>query len=372
MRSEHGSPLTIDEAPDGALVLRGALTVSTAGALWSQLSPRLGDGQQVSLDLEGLTEMDSAGIATLAEGSLRARSNGGRLRVMALRPEHEPLLARAVVPPEPPPPPARRGVLEAVGAWGWSVGQDTRRLAVLLRDVLRMAVSDPLRGRARGRLDETVQQALRMGADALVVVTLIALLLGLVMAFQAARELEAFGANIYVADLVAMTMLRELGPMITAIVVVGRSGSAMTAELGTMVVREEIDAMRVMGLDPVRFLVVPRFLAITLAVPALTIFADFTGLLGGFATATSHLDITPRAYITQTIHAVDLGDFLMGLFKSVLFAWVIVLVSATRGLGVETGADAVGRATTRAVVAGIFLIVVVDSIVTTGYTLWIE
>jgi phospholipid/cholesterol/gamma-HCH transport system permease protein len=216
----------------------------------------------------------------------------------------------------------------------------------------------------------TSTQAIRIGVDALPIVSLIAFLLGLIMAFQAAFQLRQFGANIFVANLVGISVVRELGPLMTAIVVAGRSGSAIAAELGTMVVGEEIDALRTMGINEIRFLVVPRVYAITITQPSLTLYANAVGVFGGFLIGVLYLDLSAAAYIQQTISALTLGDLAQGLSKSGVFAWVIVLIGCHCGLRITGGAEGVGRATTTSVVASIFSIIAVDSIFTTLSTLF--
>jgi phospholipid/cholesterol/gamma-HCH transport system permease protein len=215
----------------------------------------------------------------------------------------------------------------------------------------------------------TSTQAIRIGVDALPIVALISFLLGLIMAFQAAFQLRQFGANIFVANLVGISMVRELGPLITAIVVAGRSGSAIAAELGTMVVGEEIQALRVMGINENRFLVVPRVWAITVTQPSLTLFANAVGVFGGFLIGVFYLDLSAAAYVQQTISALTLGDLSTGLTKSGVFAWIIVLIGCHCGLRITGGAEGVGRATTTSVVASIFSIIAADSVFTTLSTL---
>jgi phospholipid/cholesterol/gamma-HCH transport system permease protein len=207
----------------------------------------------------------------------------------------------------------------------------------------------------------------RAGADGLPIALLLAFLVGLVMGFQGAIQLEQFGANIYVADLVAIALARELGPLMTAIIVAGRSGAAFAAELGTMRVSEEVDALTVLGLDPQRFLVFPRAIALVLVLPALTLFADAVGMLGGLVVGVLGLDLTPSAYLQETRSALDLWDVASGLLKSVVFAAAIAVIACERGLATRGGAEGVGRATTSAVVAGIFYIVVIDSLFTVAF-----
>jgi phospholipid/cholesterol/gamma-HCH transport system permease protein len=199
----------------------------------------------------------------------------------------------------------------------------------------------------------------RSGVDALPIVALVAFLMGVILAFQAALPMRQFGAEIFVADLVALSLLRELGPLMTAIVLTGRSGSAFAAELGTMRVNEEIDALSTMGVDPVRYLVVPRGLAAVAVTPFLTVFADLAGLYGGGLVMTT-FGFPLVGYAIRVRDAVGPGDLLGGLFKALVFGAIVAGVGCVRGLQAGRGPAEVGRATTRAVVSGIVLIVTVD------------
>ena len=201
-----------------------------------------------------------------------------------------------------------------------------------------------------------------IGSRALGVVGLIAFLVGATMALQSAAQLRKFGADLFVVDLVVLSMLRELGPLMAAIVVAGRSGSAIAAEIGTMVVTEEVDALRTLGLDPVRFLVVPKILAFTLVQPLLTIYANVLGVLGGMVVAVLYLDIGVEAFMRRLEDQLELADVVAGCAKSVIFAWLIGLIGAYYGLATRGGAEAVGRSTTASVVAGIFAVVVADAV----------
>ncbi len=357
------------ETDGDTLRVRGPLTAETAAALWRALEARVAEGGDVTVDLSGVSRLGTAGAAALAEGSARARAAGGRVVVAGPRPEHEEVLEQVVLPPVRPHR-RRAPFLEHLGAGAHGAGAALARSLRLAGGAAWLAIASAWRG-PRGRFAETVRHLVRFGSDGAPVVVTIALLLGLALAFQAAYQLRQFGASIFVANLVALSVLRELGPVMTAVVVIGRSGSSIAAELGTMVVREEVDALEVMGIDPVQYLVVPRLYAMTIAVPALTVFADAAGLLGGLLIGVTYLDIAPQAYLQQTLRFVVPGDLLIGLFKSVLFAWVIVFVAVAYGLAPKSGPDTVGRATTASVVTSIFLLVLVDTTVTTLHTIWL-
>jgi len=194
--------------------------------------------------------------------------------------------------------------------------------------------------------------------------------MGLITAFQAAVQLRQFGADIYIADLVGLSITRELGPLMTAIIAAGRSGAAFAAEIGTMKVSEEVDALTTMGLDRTRFLVTPKVLALLFMLPCLTLYADVVGILGGLAVASGGFDIPIVVYLRQTAFAMSAWDVFSGLLKSVAFALLIAGVGCLRGFQAQTGAASVGRITTSAIVAGIFLIIVTDAIFTVLFHYW--
>jgi phospholipid/cholesterol/gamma-HCH transport system permease protein len=205
---------------------------------------------------------------------------------------------------------------------------------------------------------------MEVGVRALPILSLITFVIGLILALQAAYELGKLGALNYVAKAVALSMSRELGPLITAIVVIGRSGSAFAAEIGTMKVTEEIDALETMAISPVHFLVTPKFLAMFVMLPCLTIWANFMGILGGALFGVTQANFTLGSYVRTSIESLFLRDIFSGLAKSMMFGVTITLVGCFEGLSTGTGAEQVGRSTTRAVVMSILLVVVVDLIFT--------
>ena len=221
----------------------------------------------------------------------------------------------------------------------------------------------PFRGQ-RIRLRATVLQALRAGYDSLPLVALICFLTGMIMALQSAYQLIKMGALDLVPVLVGISLTRELAPLLTAIIVAGRFGSSIAAELGTMKVSQEIDALTVMGIDPVQFLVAPRLIALAVTLPCLTVFADIVGILGGLAVAASVLDMGVPWYLSGTVDALVLQDIFAGLVKALAFALIIGLICCHQGLQTRGGAEAVGRATTTSEVRSIMLVVGADLFVT--------
>jgi phospholipid/cholesterol/gamma-HCH transport system permease protein len=214
------------------------------------------------------------------------------------------------------------------------------------------------------RFHRAVSQAMEAGVRALPILSLITFFIGLILALQAAYELKRFGAISFVASAVALSMTRELGPLITAVIVIGRSGSAFAAELGTMKVSEEIDALETMAINPVSFLVAPKFVAMILMLPCLTIWANFMGILGGSLFGVAQADFTFWRYIIASLDALFMRDVLTGLIKSFMFGVTITAVGCLEGLNTTGGAEQVGRSTTRAVVMSIFLVILVDLVFT--------
>lgn len=205
----------------------------------------------------------------------------------------------------------------------------------------------------------TVQQC---GAAAVPIASLIALLVGLIMAFVGAVQLRPFGAQIYVADLVGLAVTREMAPMMTAIVMAGRTGAAFAAQLGTMTVNEEIDALRTLGISPIEFLVLPRILALTLMMPLLCLYADLMGILGGAIVGIFMLDLAPSQYLAETTATIKVSDLLQGIIKSAAFGVLVALSGCLRGMQCGRSAEAVGAATTSAVVTAIVWIIVADAV----------
>jgi phospholipid/cholesterol/gamma-HCH transport system permease protein len=254
-----------------------------------------------------------------------------------------------------------------------TLGRTGRRLAVFFVHVDRMVrltgrtlywiLIAPFKGKSI-RWGATFVQMVRIGVESVPIVGVISFCVGLIIAMQAAYQLERFGAVIYVADLVGVTMCRELGPLITAIIISGRSGSAIAAEIGSMKVSEELDALQTMALNPVGFLVAPRMLAMMVVLPCLTVIADFVGIAGGFILAITNLKIAFIAYFNETAAALLASDFLTGLVKSFFFAIIIAQVGAYQGFNVQGGAEGVGRSTTSAVVTSIFLVILADLLFT--------
>ena len=217
-------------------------------------------------------------------------------------------------------------------------------------------------GRARYRRYDLLVVLQSCGAEALPIVTLISVLVGMIFAFVGAVQLERFGAEIYVADLVAIAMVREMGCIMTAIIMAGRTGSGFAAELGTMKVTQEIDALTTLGISPMEFLVVPRIIALSVMMPLLCVYSDVLGIIGGGMVSAGMLNVTPLQYLNETLQAITLKSYFMGIGKSVVFGVLVALAGCLRGIQCGNSSSAVGDAATSAVVTGIVLIIVADGI----------
>lgn len=234
----------------------------------------------------------------------------------------------------------------------------------LVNDTFYWSFISPFKGKAI-RVRASISEMVKVGYNSVPIVAVISLFVGIILALQAAYQLKKVGALIYVADLVGVSLTRELAPILTAIIVAGRSGSAFAAEIGSMKAAEEVDALVTMGINPIRFLVVPKLIALMIMLPALTLFADFIGILGGFLLSVTELGIHPYNYFQQTVSALVMTDVVTGLVKALAFSIVITIVGAYEGFKVEGGAEEVGRRTTASVVASIFLVIVFDLFFTT-------
>ena len=260
--------------------------------------------------------------------------------------------------------------LGGCGRWGLGLVENVYFTYQLILQSMYWTFIAPVTGKGL-RVGSSFEEMVKVGVNAVPIVCLISFSMGMILAMQSAYQLEQFGATIFTADLVAVAQTRELGPLMTAIIVAGRSGSGIAAEIGTMKVGEEIDALRSMGFHPIKFLVVPKLIALAIMVPCLTVIADFVGIAGGFGMAVFSLDLGFSRYLNRTIFALVFKDMITGLIKSFVFALLVGLTGCYMGFKVEGGAEGVGRRTTQSVVVSIFLIILADSFFTAVfYFLW--
>lgn len=257
----------------------------------------------------------------------------------------------------------RESFLERVGTTSVNAWQGTRETVDFLGEAV-IAFARMLIGKARYRRTDLVRTLQESGAQALPIVSLISLLVGLIFAFVGSIQLKMFGAQIYVASLVGIAMIRVMGAIMTGIIMAGRTGAAFAAQLGTMQTNEEIDALRTLGISPIEFLVLPRMTALIVMMPLLTLYADLMGVLGGFLVGVGMLDITPTQYYLQTKETVPLSNLWIGLFHSAVFGVLVALAGCLRGMQCGRSASAVGEAATSAVVTGIVWIIVATALIT--------
>jgi phospholipid/cholesterol/gamma-HCH transport system permease protein len=344
----------------------GRWTVATLAPLDAPLHGLRSDqAHRVEIDLGGIEQLDTAGAWLLHRTMQQLSREGGEAAFTGVRPGYEALLAQAARADRPPP--AREAspgfilsVLERIGRAVFGVARRGYDLVGFL-GLVWVAIARTMLRPHRIRFVAIVSHMERSGIDAMPIVGLLSFLIGLVTAFQGADQLRRFGAEIFTVDLVTHSVLRELAILLTAIILAGRTGSAITAEIGTMKVNEEIDAMTTLGLDPVEILVLPRLLALTLTLPLLTFYADVMGLIGGGLMSMLDLHMSLSEFLARVQGTVTPWTFWIGVMKAPVFAFVIAMVGCFEGLNVERSAESVGRLTTQSVVESIFLVIVLDA-----------
>ena len=327
---------------------------------------------ELTIDASAVSALDTAG-AWLLQRTLRALEQGGRtVRLDGLRPEHAALLRLigsreigAGVLPEAAP-----GLLAEIGRNVWqSATQFVGMLAFIGEAAIALLRSLVHPSRVRWR--PVLHNLETAGFNALPIVGLLSFLMGVVIAYQGAGQLARYGANIFVVDLVGLSMLRELAPLMTAIIVAGRSGSAYAAQIGTMKVTEEIDALQTIGVVPMELLVLPKLLALVVALPLLTVYADILGVLGGMVMAKSQLGVGFTEFIDRFDDAIKLSSYLVGVGKAPVFAGIVALVGCFQGFQVGGSAESVGRQTTVSVVQAIFLVIIADAVFSVVFN-WLQ
>ncbi len=361
-----------DEAGAGGVVyVRGRLDFADAASLWDQatkllLSRAPEPSSQLDFDLSGVTAADGGAMALLVHLRNRLEEKGVRSEFVGAGQSVQDIVHLYEGDVHLPPRKRRRpeGTLAQIGRTTIAALLEAKLVFAFFGQML-IAAGATIRSPRTGNWKDVAPTMERAGADAVPIVVLINFLIGFVMAFQGAVQLKQFGADIFVADLVGLSVTRELAPLMTAIIVCGRSGAAFAAELGSMKVSEEIDALRTMGFGPMRFLVLPRALALILVLPVLTLIADFVGMVGGLVVGLLSLHLSIAGYITETVKAVHVWDIYSGVLKSAVFAIAIVLVACQQGLATTGGAEGVGRRTTAAVVTTLFSLILLDA----GFTI---
>jgi len=341
----------------GVLSFSGVLTSPTIALIEKELA-RIPTDEIKTVDGSGIENIDTAGAVLInmtTPDDVRFEGFGDKaMRLISLSKDTE-------VSDAPEKTRKSRLTLEHIGGVFLREIDRINDIAILVVDILFWSVVG-LFNRKQYRKGSFTVQAFDMGSTALPIVATILFLVGGIAALQSSTTLRDFGASIFVADMLALGLARELAPLMTAIIVSGRSGSAIASEVATMKFTEELDAIKTMGLNPLRFVVVPKLWAMVVCMPLLSIMALFFGLLGGFIVAITYIDLAPTTFFDRVTMVLMFWDITTGLIKSVSFAVIITVVSTYKGLNFTGGADGVGRATTSAVVASIFSIIVMDSI----------
>ena len=344
--------------------LTGNLDLAAVDSQWKKLLTLVRNyrGSVLWLDLRQVDRLDSAGAIALQHLQALATTQRIRSHLQGASPEIQRTLEVFALTGEPPAMPVPQPFWEGFGE---SLIQFfLRRLPeffFLVADIAVWSVTDLFK-RKTHRQGEFINQAVLIGVNALPIVAMVSFLIGFVLSLQSAEQLRQFGADVFIADLVVISMTREMGPLITAILLAGRSGSAICSEIATMVVTEEIDALKTMALNPVRFVIIPKMHASLFALPLLTLMANILGILGGVFIAFLYLDLAPNVFYNRMVEVLFLRDLYTGFVKSLTFAGIIVVTASYFGLHVEGGSEGVGRVTTQAVVTTIFLVILADSI----------
>jgi phospholipid/cholesterol/gamma-HCH transport system permease protein len=349
---------------ENTVYLSGELKIKSVKSLWDQVNQYVQKNgrSDIMIDLAGVTSIDSAGVALLDEIKSTCSLKAITIELLNVPSNIQEAInsfSTEQLPAETIPP--KVSFFESIGEYALRMNKNFMGLLYLVSDIFYWSIVGLLQRKGQ-REGSFVQQSVLIGVNALSIVGLISFLIGLILALQSAAQLRQFGANIFVADLIGIAMLREMGPIMTAIVVAGRSGSSIASEIATMVVTEEIDALKTMSLNPSRHVIVPKFHGITLTMPLLTILADLIGVLGGFVIGITYLQLSATAFFNELVTVLIMKDILTGLFKSIVFAWIIIIVACYFGLRVTGGSEGVGKATTASVVASIFFVIVADSI----------
>jgi len=326
-------------------------------------------GSATQIDASGIEAFDTAGAWIVQKLLRRLRAGSAAVDLRQLRPEFTRLLAAVgeEVAPTPGKTDAPAGGLASIGKATAAAFEQGQALLAFIGECA-LAFAGCLTHPARFRWRPVLHNIRSAGFDALPIVGLLSFLLGIVVAYQGADQLRQYGANIFVADLVGLSMLREFAPLITAIIVAGRSGSAYAAQIGTMAVTEEIDAMRTIGIAPLEMLVLPKIIALLIALPLLTVFADVLGVFGGMLMARAQLAVSYTEFLERFVKTVSVTAYLVGICKAPVFAGIIVTVGCFQGFRTHGGADSVGRQTTRSVVQSIFLVIVADALFSVAFS----
>lgn len=350
---------------ENQVALSGCLLIDTLMQLRDNDSPLI-PNKTSSIDISALSQLDTAGAWFLVDQRRQASQRGIALAITGATAAQAQLLRTVEqnMPTDHQPLAPPLSIADRLEAFGQKVTRGLR-MAVELTAFLGQVIATLgviVRHPSRLRLTSVVHHCQEIGISAVPIVALMAFLIGVVLAFQGSAQLRQFGAEVFVVDLIAISILRELGILLTSIIVAGRSGSAFTAAIGSMKMREEIDAMRTLGLDPVSILVVPRVLALILMLPALGLIADISGLIGGGLMSWVELGVSPAVFQTRLVSNTDVWHFGVGMIKAPFFALIIGIIGCYQGMKVGGNAESLGRLTSASVVLSIFMVIVVDAL----------
>ena len=351
--------IVISSSGTARIVLEGDLVAADSRSL-DRLVDEVPEKEEVRIEIEGVRRLGAIGVSALESLVETLEAKGHAVAIVTDDVRQRRMIAAYGRPiPEPVAPEASSDWLERWTLWLKGFLDSATRAILLLRTALFHAFLKPW-----SRLDLTLRAVVRMGLFATPLVTLITFLIGAILALQAGLLMRIYGQELRIADLVGLSMAKEIAPLLVAVLVAGRSGSSLTAEIGTMVVSEEVDALRVMGVDPVSYVVAPRMRALCISVPILTILGDVVGILGGLVVASAVFSVGPKAFLDQVATQVTMDHVLGGLLKAFMFAIVIVTVASHQGFATGGGAAGVGHRTTRSVVLSILWVILVDAFFT--------
>jgi len=349
--------MTAFEIVDKTLHLRGELTRLTVASLFDKLS-KVKSNELTTLDLSGVELIDSSGVALI--NSITHNYEGisvekipqkisDTLDVFSYQPDASAYDVKKI------------NYFEQLGDKIYTMKEDFTDLMFLASDIVFWSFHDIFyrKGQRKGSF---VQQSILLGLDAVGIIALLSLILGFIMALQSGNQLRQFGASVFLADMLSVTMVNELAPILTAIIIAGRSGSSIASELASMKVMEEIDALKIMAINPIRFVIVPKFHAITVCMPILLMISIIVSVGAGLLVGISFLGLSPITFFNRAIEILDIRDVLVSFVKTTIFAWVIVIIGSFMGLKVKGGAEGVGKATTDSVVTSIFAVIVLDAL----------
>lgn len=347
---------------DSTLVLSGELTNKTTYLVYTESVKHIKSNEIRNIDISEVTDLDSAGVALLDELQSLASAKGSLIMVLGASQELASIIETFSSLSLPLPESVTKvGFFERIGNEGINAWKNFTILLILASESFYWSIVGIFDHRS-ARKGSFYAQAFQLGTSALPIVALLSIVIGFILSLQSGVQLRNYGAGVFLADLLSITMVREMGPLLTGIIVAGRSGSAIASEIATMKVTEDLDALQVMALNPLRYVIVPKLHAITVVMPMLVAFSILIGMLGGVIISVGYLDLSLANFVNRAIDVIVIKDLVISFVKSTVFAWVIVIIGSYYGLQVRGGAEGVGKATTMSVVNSIFAVILLDAI----------